>query len=118
MIESRKANMGQGGFTLIELLVVVAILAVLGGAAVIGIGQLRSSSKAQVCKTEAETVETAAHAYVVAENDPSVTDGATIADLVTEGYLRSAPNPDHEAEMTLTILGDDVTMVETCDNLL
>ena len=37
MIESRMEKRGQGGFTLIELLVVVAILAVLGGAAIIGI---------------------------------------------------------------------------------
>lgn len=88
MIESRMEQRGQGGFTLIELLVVVAILAVLGGAAIIGIGAMRSSSELQVCKTDKETIETAAEAERVATNDTTYD---TPANLVTAGYLKKAP---------------------------
>ena len=70
MIENRKAMAGQGGFTLIELLVVIAILAVLGGAAIIGIGQLRENAKKQVCKTDAETLSTAAEAWLIDQTLP------------------------------------------------
>ncbi len=61
---------GQGGFTLIELLVVIAILAVLGGAVVIGIGALRGNAEEEACKTDRETIETAAEAYKVVERAP------------------------------------------------
>lgn len=74
MIESRKAQMGQGGFTLIELLVVVAILAVLGGAAIIGIGQMRENAETTVCETDQSTLRTAAYAALVDNPGFTVTD--------------------------------------------
>ena len=73
MIERRKATAGQGGFTLIELLVVIAILAVLGGAAIIGIGAMRSNARIQVCKTDADTLETAAEAWLIDQTLPLAT---------------------------------------------
>lgn len=89
MIEKRKAMAGQGGFTLIELLVVVAILAVLGGAAIIGIGTLRSRAQTQVCNTNAETIELAAEAW---GTDTANSTALTVTDtaLVTAGYLKEA----------------------------
>ena len=89
MIENRKAKAGQGGFTLIELLVVVAILAVLGGAAIIGIGSMRSASEQQVCKTDAETIELAREAAKVGSN--SATYSHTMATLVSSSYLKATP---------------------------
>lgn len=88
MIEKRKAQAGQGGFTLIELLVVVAILAVLAGAAIIGIGAMRSNSQKQVCKTDKATLETAAEAWALDTDTTALTANKTSA-LVAEGYLKS-----------------------------
>lgn len=79
MFNERMKARGQGGFTLIELLVVIAILAVLGGAVIIGIGAMRGNAQEQVCKTEVETIETAAEAYKVSDDDG---DYPTIAELV------------------------------------
>ncbi len=88
MIEDRKAMAGQGGFTLIELLVVIAILAVLAGAAVIGIGAMRGNAVEQVCKTDAKTIETAAEAWALDDgNGTQIT--VTDADLVADGYLKT-----------------------------
>ena len=89
LIEERKRMQGQGGFTLIELLVVIAILAVLGGAAVIGIGSIRENANKQVCKTDKETIETAAEAYKISEAAGAYP--ADVAALVTTKYLKKAP---------------------------
>ena len=87
MIEDRKAMAGQGGFTLIELLVVIAILAVLAGAAIIGIGSMRSNAETQVCNTDAKTIETAAEAWSLLPGNTG--DTVTVGDLETAGLLKS-----------------------------
>ena len=87
MIQKRMEQRGQGGFTLIELLVVIAILAVLGGAVIIGIGAMRGNAEEQVCKTEKETIETAAEAFKT--SDDSEAYPADVQALVTESYLKS-----------------------------
>lgn len=89
MIESRMEQRGQGGFTLIELLVVVAILAVLGGAAIIGIGAMRGSAEKEVCSTDKETIETALEAEKLATNDTAY--ATAMSDLTGPGYLKDAP---------------------------
>ena len=91
-IESRKRMRGQGGFTLIELLVVIAILAVLGGAAIIGIGALRGNAEVEVCKTNRETIATAAEAYKLS----SATNvyPADTAALVSEGLIKANTIPN------------------------
>jgi len=87
MIEKRKLQAGQGGFTLIELLVVVAILAVLAGAAIIGIGAMRSNSQKQVCKTDKATLETAAEAWALDTDTTALTAAQT--SLTGGGYLKT-----------------------------
>lgn len=87
MIEKRMEQRGQGGFTLIELLVVIAILAVLGGAVIIGIGAMRENAEEQVCKTNKETIETAAEAYKL---DPALDAyPGDVQDLIDEGYIKN-----------------------------
>ncbi|MBS1838400.1 MAG: prepilin-type N-terminal cleavage/methylation domain-containing protein [Actinobacteria bacterium] len=87
MIEKRRAMAGQGGFTLIELLVVVAILAILAGAAIIGIGAMRSNAQKQVCNTDQQTLQTAAEAWALDQNTSALT--APQATLTGNGYLKT-----------------------------
>lgn len=85
MIKSRMEQRGQGGFTLIELLVVVAILAVLAGAAIIGIGAMRTNAQKTACKSDKDTVETAAEAYKV---DTQKNTYDTLAQLIASDYVK------------------------------
>jgi prepilin-type N-terminal cleavage/methylation domain-containing protein len=86
---ARRRMRGQGGFTLIELLVVVAILAVLGGAVIIGVGSLRGNAKAEVCKTDKQTVETAIQAYNVSNPNATLT---ALSQLTGTGLLKKNYN--------------------------
>jgi len=90
---------GQGGFTLIELLVVIAILAVLGGAVVIGIGALRGNAEEEVCKTDKETIETAAEAAKTATGSSTY---LSVSQLVAGGYLKNKNNPDANFSINTT----------------
>ena len=84
MIANRMENRGQGGFTLIELLVVVAILAVLSGAAIIGIGAMRTNATDTVCESDQDTLATAAEAALI--DNPGLTltadDGSGLGALI------------------------------------
>lgn len=84
MIKNRMAQRGQAGFTLIELLVVVAILAILVGVAVVGVGAMRDNANTTACKSDKDTVETAALANDIEDG----TKAATGAALETSGYLK------------------------------
>lgn len=50
---------GQAGFTLIEGLVVIALLAILGGIAVLAVSQLTQDADENACVAERRTIETA-----------------------------------------------------------
>lgn len=76
-IIEKKRQAGQAGFTLTELLVVVAILAIVAGLAVIGLGAMRSNATRQACKADVDTYQTAIEAYNVDNN--SWPTGATAA---------------------------------------
>lgn len=104
MIEKRKAMAGQGGFTLIELLVVIAILAVLGGAVIIGIGAMRGNAQEEVCKTNKETIETAAEAF----NLDTGAYPADVAALTTAALIKPGTIP---AGQTWAISGTGVATV-------
>ena len=54
---------GQRGFTLLELLVTVAILGVLSGVAVFGVGALTNNAQGAVCDIEARTIAVAQEAH-------------------------------------------------------
>ena len=85
VLNERMKNRGQGGFTLIELLVVIAILAVLSGAAIIGIGSIRTNAQKTACKSDLDTVSTAAEAVVI---DTNATALPTMAALISANYIK------------------------------
>lgn len=85
MIKTRMEQRGQGGFTLIELLVVIAILAVLAGAAIIGIGAMRTNAQKTACKSDKDTVETAAEAFRIDNENSGY---STLGDLITADYIK------------------------------
>lgn len=97
MIEKRKAMAGQSGFTLIELLVVIAILAVLAGAAIVGIGAMRTSAQKTACKSEKDTIETGLEAYDV---DNGTAGSATIALASGAKFLKKVSAGDWTVSYT------------------
>jgi len=108
IIEKKKRQMGQGGFTLIELLVVIAILAVLAGLAVIGIGAMRDNANKQACKTDKDTAETAAQAWLV--DDANNYANLNLTALTTAKYLKkpgkvTAVSADSAGNVTVTATG-------------
>jgi prepilin-type N-terminal cleavage/methylation domain-containing protein len=56
-------SLGAKGFTLIELLVVIIILGILAAVAIFAVGSINDRAKANACKTEKGTLETAIEAY-------------------------------------------------------
>lgn len=100
----KRTARGQGGFTLIELLVVVAILAILAGAAIVGVGAMRNNARATACKSDRDTIQTALEAYDVARlNDTGYNAGsATLADIVTDKLVKKVNANDWTSPVTFT----------------
>jgi prepilin-type N-terminal cleavage/methylation domain-containing protein len=61
--ERRAGRKRQGGFTLIELLVVIAVLAILAAVVVLNLLGVDKSATSTACKTDLQTVQSAADAY-------------------------------------------------------
>lgn len=87
-IRRAQENGADEGFTLIELLIVIVVLGVLAGIVVFGVAQFRTDAGLAACKADLKTVQTASDAFF-AQNQPS--HAASIAALVTAGYLKAAP---------------------------
>jgi prepilin-type N-terminal cleavage/methylation domain-containing protein len=79
----REARKNQSGFTLIELLIVIVILGVLSGIVVFAVSGIKDRGDLAACKAEVKTI-------AVAEEANYAKDGkyATLAELVTNGFLR------------------------------
>lgn len=86
-IIEKKRQAGQAGFTLTELLVVVAILAIVAGLAVIGLGAMRSNATRQACKADVDTYQTAIEAFKVDQSAYPGTATATAINAASGGAL-------------------------------
>lgn len=108
MIKERMEQRGQGGFTLIELLVVVAILAILVGVAVVGVGAMQRNARKSACKADKDTIETAAEAYRISENSSP----ANVNSLINGGYVKKVS----AADWTLNTGGAEITATVAATN--
>jgi general secretion pathway protein G len=77
----------DSGFTLVELLIVIVILGILTGIVVFAVGAFTNRGELAACRADMKTVQTAAEAHRAQVG----TYAASIATLVTAGYLKAAP---------------------------
>jgi general secretion pathway protein G len=104
----RAARKEESGFTLIELLIVVIVLGVLAAIVLFALGTFTKDSAAAACETDGKQVETANTAYFAKNNA-----NGSIAQLVSAGYLKSAPKTDN---YTIAIASGVVTGTLTAAN--
>ena len=100
-----KRTASQAGFTLLELLTVVAILGVVAGAVVLGVGALGTSSQETACASDGRTLRTAQEVHRLEHG--AYADEAT---LVESGLI------DGESELNdVELLDDTYAVVPTGD---
>jgi general secretion pathway protein G len=93
----RTRRRDESGFTLIELLITIVILGVLAAIVVFGVQAFNSNGQAAACQADKKNVQVAVQAYY-AKNAAWPT---AIGDLVTGGYLQSAPPTTNGYTITL-----------------
>jgi prepilin-type N-terminal cleavage/methylation domain-containing protein len=82
----------EDGFTLIELLIVIVVLGILAAVTVFALSGTTAKSASAACNADAQTVNLA----LAASNAQNTPGSATVASLVSAGYLQSAPaNSSH-----------------------
>jgi len=107
----RQLRRSDSGFTLIELLIVIVILGVLSGIVVFAVGAFNNDGKAVACKADKKNVEIASEAYYAKNNS---TWAASIAALVTAGYLKEAPSTTNGYTISYDAATGAVTATGAC----
>ncbi|HZG88492.1 competence type IV pilus major pilin ComGC [Paenibacillus sp.] len=87
----KKLLKNQKGLTLVELLAVIVILGVIAAIAVPSIGGIIANSKTSADTQSVALIKEAAERYAYDKNLATSVTSVTIADLVSNGYLKSAP---------------------------
>src|SRR5579884_1947860 len=83
----RPRRRSQAGFTLVELLVVIAVLATLATIVVLNIAGVQGHGSTSACKTDLQSVQTAANAYYVDHSNA----WPSSLDQLVPGYLHTEP---------------------------
>lgn len=83
----RAARREDRGFTLIELLIVIVILGILAAIVVFSVRAITDRGEVSACRADVKTAAVAVEAHYAKEKAYP----ASLAELVTEGYLRSDP---------------------------
>lgn len=91
MLRTLARRRNDNGFTLIELLIVIVILGILAAIVAFSVRGIIDRGGASACKAEVKTVATAEEANY-AKNGSY----ASLADLVTNGFLRTG-TPEYVA---------------------
>jgi general secretion pathway protein G len=101
MLRKLRERSETEGFTLIELLIVITILGILAAIVVFAVGTTGSNATTAACQSDVKTVETALEASKAQAGSYD----ATIAALITDGYLRDAPPAAATDKYTVTTDG-------------
>ncbi|MBI4846712.1 MAG: prepilin-type N-terminal cleavage/methylation domain-containing protein [Candidatus Omnitrophica bacterium] len=93
--------MNRKAFTLIELLIVIAILGILVALILPRFSDIREDANAKVCLANQRGLASAIATYETRMNDSTIAWGTfSPADLVTWGYVTSAPTCPNETGVT------------------
>ena len=84
------------GFTLVELLIVIVVLGILSGIVLFGVARFRGDATLAACKAALATGNVAAASY---DAQPGAFP-ATVAVLVSGGYLKSTPSGSYAFDGT------------------
>ena len=92
----QEARKNEKGFTLIELLIVIVILGVLAGIVVFAVSGINNKSQDSACKSDIKNVEIAQEAaYAKSAQGGTAAYDASVAALVTDGFLKEAPSTSY-----------------------
>ncbi len=108
-----RRNSDESGFTLVELLVVIVILGILAAVAVFAVGGVTDRGRQSACRADVRSVETASEAHYAKNGSYA----ATIAAIVTAGFLKSAPGSANGYVISYNSTGGVVTATPACSTL-
>jgi general secretion pathway protein G len=108
--QRRGEELAEKGFTLIELLIVIVVLGILAATVVFALTGVTGQSAVAACNSDAKTVETAVQAFIDSPTNATNTPPASVAALVTGGYIHAAPNNQAYA---ISTAGGVVTVTPT-----